>query len=368
MDGGRIRAVLDHLLSLDDRAQHVGGPVELDVARYTDPARQQRELERIFRREPQLLALSCDLPGPESFLPTRLGDVPVLLTRDSGGVLRAFVNACRHRGSPVAEEGGCGKRLSCPYHGWTYDLDGRLVAVPDRTAFDGHLDGEALRPLPVAEAYGLIVASADPDATVDVDDYLGPMAPELAHLGLGTLQPVSTHTADVGLNWKLSNDAAMESYHVPYLHTTTVGPMTTQAYSYDEFGRHHRMGILGKRHTGLAVDESDPMAILEAVTLVHHLYPTTMLVVGAGIIALQRTEPGPTPSSCHLSMKTYTWGVPDERRPLSDLLWQVVLDEDCRVQSKAQQGFDSGLVDRVVFGANEPGLRNMHAAWDAAIS
>ena len=119
MDGGRIRAVLDHLLTLDDRPEHVGGPVELDVARYTDPGRQQRELERIFRRETQLLALSCDLPEPESFLPTRLGDVPVLLTRDSGGALRAFVNACRHRGSPVAEEGGCGKRLSCPYHGWT---------------------------------------------------------------------------------------------------------------------------------------------------------------------------------------------------------------------------------------------------------
>jgi phenylpropionate dioxygenase-like ring-hydroxylating dioxygenase large terminal subunit len=372
MDGGRLQAMLGRLLELNERGviEHVGGPVAVDTARYSSVERHGRELDRIFRHGAQLVGFSADLPEPGTHLPVHVGDVPVLLVRGDDGAVRAFVNACRHRGAPVCEAAGSGRRLTCPYHAWTYDLEGALVGVPDRGAFEGRIEGEGLRALPVDERHGLIVADADPDGTADVDDYLGTMAPELAHLGFERLAAVEVRTTEVAMNWKLGADAAMEAYHAPYLHKATVGPMTRVGYAYDGFGRHHRMGLLGVTEHPLAVDEADPMHILEGVTLVHHLYPTSMVVVGAGIVAHQRCEPGRTPDTCTLRLATYAWDGPvtDKHRYLADLLWRVVIEEDCRIQEGAQRAFSSGVLDRVLFGANEPGLQGMHASWDAALN
>jgi len=376
MDLDRLHAMLDRLERLNERneIEHVGKAVALDAERYVSVTRHQRELERIFRRGQQLIALSVDLPEPGSYLPTAIGDVPVLLVRGDDAKVRAFVNACRHRGSAVCEEPGSGRRLSCPYHGWTYDLDGRLVAVPDRTAFTGCIEDEALRVLPADEAHGLIVCDADPGGAADVDDYLGSMAPEIAHLGFESLTPITSYEAEVAMNWKLGSDAAMESYHVPYLHKATVGPMARVGYSYDRFGRHHRMGILGKGDELVPTDEGDAMGLLGRMTLVHHLYPTSMMPVGAGVVAHQRCEPGRTPDTCRLRLWTYSWSdMADEedskrRHYVSDLLWKVVNDEDNRVCATAQRAFSSGALERVVFGAGEAGLTGMHESWDAAIA
>ncbi|MCU1487356.1 MAG: (2Fe-2S)-binding protein [Actinomycetia bacterium] len=363
--------MLGRLLELNERhaIEHVGGPAAVDTDRYVSTERHERELDRMFRRGAQLVGFSADLPEPATHLPLRVGDVPVLLVRDDDGAVRAFVNACRHRGSPVCETAGSGRRLTCPYHAWTYDLGGALVGVPDRTAFEGCIEGEALRPLPVDERHGLIVVDPDPVGAADVDDYLGAMAPELAHLGFDRLVAVEVREVELAMNWKLGADAAMEAYHAPYLHKATVGPMTQVGYAYDGYGRHHRMGLLGVTEHPLTADEHDPMRILEGVTLVHHLYPTSMVVVGAGVVAHQRCEPGATPDTCTLRLATYAWGGPvtEKHRYLSELLWRVVIEEDCRVQQAAQRAFSSGALDRVLFGANEPGLHGMHASWDAAL-
>ena len=375
MDVERLTSMMKRLVALNERheIEHVGGPAALDAARYVSTERHDQELERLFRQAPQLLAFSCDLPGPNTFATGRLGDLPVLLLRDGEGVLRAFLNACRHRGAAVADGCGEARRLSCPYHGWTYELDGRLTGIPDRTAFEGCVDGEGLLALPVSERYGFIVVCADPDGRADVDEYLGEMAPELAHFDLAGLVPVNVHEAEIAMNWKLANDAAMEAYHVPYLHKATVAPMTSFGYAYDSFGAHHRMGLLGTGVTMPEGDVEDPMRYLEGLTLVHHLFPSSMIVVGAGIVVHQRCDPGRTPDTCVLRVTSYSWGHPaddaarEHQQMLSDLLWKVVLEEDCRVQSGAQRSFSSGATDRVLFGANEPGLRGMHAAWDAAL-
>ena len=375
MDVERLRSLFGRLVALNERheIEHVGTPVAVDTSRYASRDRHERELQKLFREQPQLVAFSSDLPAPNTFATGRVGDVPLLLVRDGDGVVRAFVNACRHRGAPVAQGSGSGRRLSCPYHGWTYDLDGRLTGVPDREAFVGCIEGEALPALPVAERYGFVVVCADPTGRADVDDYLGDMAEELAHFDLATLSAVNVHEAEVAMNWKLGNDAAMEAYHVPVLHKQTVGPMTRVGYTYDAFGAHHRMGLLSVNAATDGGGGEEAMELLESLTLVHHLFPSSMLVVGSGIVVHQRCDPGRTPDTCWLRVSTYAWAEPpdDEARAgqqmLSDLLWKVVLEEDCWVQQGAQQAFSAGAIDRVVFGANEPGLRGMHTAWDAAL-
>ena len=133
------------------------------------------------------------------------------------------------------------------------------------------------------------------------------------------------------------------------------------------------MGILGKGDEIVPESEREGLGYLGRMTLVHHLYPTSMMPVGAGVVAHQRSEPGATPGTCLLRLWTYSWtDMTDEedakrRHYVSDLLWRVVNEEDNRVCTTAQRAFDSGALERVVFGANEAGLRGMHESWDAAI-
>src|SRR5262249_30723439 len=101
------------------------------VADYTCPAQSTRERDVFFRRGPFMVGLSCLLPKPGDYMTHDYSGVPMLLVRDDSGAPRGFLNVCRHRGARVAEGCGNGRRFSCPYHAWTYGLDGRLVARPD---------------------------------------------------------------------------------------------------------------------------------------------------------------------------------------------------------------------------------------------
>ena len=139
---------------------------EADVLRiparnYLDPQRWEREVA-MFKRTPLVLAAGGELRGPSSYKATTVMNVPVLLTRDNGGVVRAFVNSCSHRGAVVVPDGaGTARRFACPYHNWIYDTRGDLVGVTDREYF-GSIDAATmgLTPLPVAERAGLIFVVA----------------------------------------------------------------------------------------------------------------------------------------------------------------------------------------------------------------
>ena len=97
---------------------------------YTDPEILRREQERIFRRTWQYAGPAEHVAEPRTFLTGRAGDLPVVVVRDDGAMLRAFVNVCRHRGSIVVEGRGSRATLQCPYHAWTYGMDGKLRAAP----------------------------------------------------------------------------------------------------------------------------------------------------------------------------------------------------------------------------------------------
>lgn len=119
------------------------------VRNYLDPDRWRREIERVHRRVPLPLALSCELIGPGSYQTIEVAGTPVLITRDARGTVHAMVNTCRHRGAELLGEGrGClDGRIVCLYCAWTYDVDGSLVTVPGERTF-----GPGLRALPVTRA------------------------------------------------------------------------------------------------------------------------------------------------------------------------------------------------------------------------
>jgi phenylpropionate dioxygenase-like ring-hydroxylating dioxygenase large terminal subunit len=119
---------------------------------YEDPAVARLERDRIFRRAWQYAGRRDELTAPGSYAATHVAGLPVVLTRDRDDVIRAFANVCRHRGAIVASGAGERGTLQCPYHAWTYGLDGCLRAAPRTKGEPGFpLDRLGLVPLAVGE-------------------------------------------------------------------------------------------------------------------------------------------------------------------------------------------------------------------------
>ncbi len=131
---------------------------------------------------------------------------------------RSFLNVCRHRGANLACEGfGHGRRITCPYHSWTYDSQGALVGVTGRELF-GPVDITGLIELPTVERHGIVFTVATPGLPLDLDEWLGDMGSALEHLQLDRLHRYEVTTTLVSGNWKATADGYLDGYHIGYLH------------------------------------------------------------------------------------------------------------------------------------------------------
>ena len=191
--------------------------LELDPQVYTDPKRLAAERSKIFGKEPMLVALSGELAEPGDRVLFDGAGTPILVIRGEDGVLRAFLNMCTHRGTRLVASCDRSKRLVCPFHGWSFDLAGRLAGMPMAHAFAGmDMDPRGLVRVSVAEWSGMVfvIASAG-EAPLDIESFLGPIGPLLAALDLGSLRRICADQLDVHANWKLALDLGRENYHVP---------------------------------------------------------------------------------------------------------------------------------------------------------
>jgi choline monooxygenase len=201
---------------------------------YTDPAVLRLEQERIFRHAWLYVARREEIAERGSFLATQAGDAPVVLTRDEEGELRGFLNVCRHRGSLVCEGSGRRATLQCPYHAWTYGLDGRLVAAP-RLAREGSNDPEELGLVPVqVDTWGpFVFVNPDLDAG-PLSDHLGDVPERIAAAGVDVdaLRFLKRWEWEVEGNWKISAENFLECYHCPVAHPgfSAVMDVSPEAY------------------------------------------------------------------------------------------------------------------------------------------
>jgi phenylpropionate dioxygenase-like ring-hydroxylating dioxygenase large terminal subunit len=205
---------------------------------YTDPAVFALERNRIFRRSWQYVGLTEQLANPGDFFTTRIGDVPLVLTRDQDGEMRAFVNVCRHRGSElVLAECGHRQTLQCHYHAWTYNLDGSLRAAPgskDETDFDPSQFSLVSVPL---ETWGPLIfvspdRNAEPLATV-----LGelPQLTVASGIRLNEIRRRVRRTYDIAANWKVVVDNYLECYHCPVAHKSFSDLIDVNNYTVTEY-------------------------------------------------------------------------------------------------------------------------------------
>ncbi len=340
---------------------------------YTSPTRIEAELRVLFRGRPLIAGLTGEVREPGSFLNVDLGGAPVSLVRQPDGSLKGFVNSCRHRGATLlVEPMGTGlNKISCPYHAWTYGLDGCLKSFPGAEAGFDDVDKRThgLIEVPVAEGYGLVFAHADPDASAfTAEDVLQGAEEELVDFDLAQYEPVDARTHEWDMNWKLVMDTFTEPYHIPWLHKDSIAPyFLFDRWIHDEYGTNPR--FIGTRKSALAEFEKadeDDWELLPHGTIQYLLIPNAVLVHQIDHIELWRISPLPGNRSRTLT-SIYSKGPADDRtrRYLVknlDILLGVTNTEDFPAQQRIQRNLDSGLMPEVVYGKMEPALSHYHTA------
>ena len=364
-----------------DRATELAPAVRrVDPQIYLDPDRLQRERTAVFRGSPLVAALSGDLPEPGSVCTVELGDVPLLLVRGEDTTVRAFLNACRHRGSRVADGHLVpGRVLSCPFHAWTYDLDGRLLGQPlAREAF-AELDRDELGlvPVPATEVGGLVVVAPGARHAPDGAAWFDGLDAELAQWDLDGYRFFDERVVEVAANWKLVYDTFLEGYHIFSLHRRTVGRilLSTPAIG-DTFGRHARSVVFGKDVPRMLREQDEADWDLPGhASVVYQLFPNAVInLPQSGHAELWQVHPDPTDvARCRVHLRLYTPGeVTDEKarrfyEQNLDFTHRVVLEEDFGQQEAIHRGLASGLLDTLHHGRNEAPLQHFHEQLAAAL-
>ena len=247
---------------------------------YSNEQLAAREQERIFARSWQYVGHVGQLAQPGYFA-ARVGDIPVVITRDREGELRGFVNVCRHRGSVVASGEGARATLQCPYHAWTYALDGSLLAAP-RAEREGGLEGEelSLRSVAVGAWGPFVFANPDADAA-PLAETLGRLPDLVADAGVdvGTLEFRQRAESAVEANWKLVAENFLECYHCSVAHPGFSALVDVSPDSYvlepgDAFST--QLGAVRPDAAGYETDGE------VARSQFHFLWPNTMINIFPG--------------------------------------------------------------------------------------
>lgn len=192
-----------------------GGP--LPRAFYVAPEIFNADLERIFGRYWLYACHACELKNPGDWRSWSVGPWSIIVLRDRGGTLRAFHNSCRHRGARICnEESGRNKLLVCPYHAWSYDLDGSL-RTPTAREFGVDPAGLGLKPVRLADVEGLVFVALG-ENPVPFDHVAAEIAPRMAHQGLRRAKVAKTLRYTVAANWKLVFENNRECYHCDTAH------------------------------------------------------------------------------------------------------------------------------------------------------
>jgi len=263
--------ILGHI---DNKTTDLGSHVWREpTENYLSQKRFEQEVT-LLKRLPVPFCPSALLTETGSFVARKAAGTPILVVRGQDSQIRAFVNVCRHRGMPVAEGSGCRKSFVCPYHSWTYALDGTLKNIADSHGFPG-VDAEehGLLPVGVAEKGGLVFVNQE-----------GPIMPEdIAQVPdfFSEKQTCFEQESMVDqTNWKLLAETTMEGYHIKGLHRKSFFPYGLDNTNVVEtFGPNSRVVFPFKRINKLRDIAPAERSLDGMVTSVYNLFPNTVVSV-----------------------------------------------------------------------------------------
>lgn len=342
---------------------------------FTDAAYFEREQDAIFRRFPVPVTLSALIAEPGSVVANDGYGIPLLISRAKDGEVRAFVNACQHKGSKLVEDCEVHKkgRLVCPYHAWTYGLDGKLVGVARADMFD-NLDKEqrGLKQLPAKEWGGVVYVQLD-GREPDWSNLHPQIDADFKSLGIDSAHVYGRKTFDLKANWKVVLEPFLEGYHVQRLHASSIGDLFVDAPNHvDIFGANVRQlsGRIGYEPSML--DEQPDGNIHKLVTHAYTAFPNCVVVTSQYYIsvmllkprAVNRTvvdyfmlTPGPaeTPKAKEVFARSY------------ELIINVFGGEDFRAAEISQEGLEAGVPQTTVYCGLEENIIRYYEALEALI-
>lgn len=214
----------------------------LPASWYTDPRMLPLEREHIFWRSWQPVAALENLARIGDFVTCEVQGEPLVITRDLKGELRAYFNVCRHRAGPVAAGRGNRKSLQCRYHGWTYDLNGKLMHAPEFDGVENWDKSDVCLPEVQVATYGPFVFVNLDQSAPSLMETLGgiPQEVEAAGFNLDSMRFVERRDYIVKANWKVYIDNYLEGYHIPIAHPGLFKEIDYDQYRVEAFGTYSK--------------------------------------------------------------------------------------------------------------------------------
>lgn len=360
-------------------------PIDVPAARYTDPGLLALEKAYVFERCWLFVAHTDQLRDPGDYLLLdafdRMGH-PLFLVRGRDGAIRAFYNACRHRGGPLVDEpsGSTGPTLVCKYHAWSYDLEGRLLGFPEAKNFPREMKASCPGLARVrCETWGPFVFVKLGPGGPSLREHLEPIATELDEL-LGD-QSTGVHFAgsrqlEVACNWKAPGDGNIETYHVPFVHRTSAAPLLDETRTGQWLlpRGHSRMLIRFRRELPSELPLPrfrGDTSLAELGIYSFHVFPNLSIVLGGPNFGfLVATFPdGPDRCAYHAHFLSPVARSVETSAKIDAMIegnWRVLL-EDLANQTAAQKSMRCGALDVLRLQYQERRIRYVHEEIDRRI-
>lgn len=337
---------------------------------FTGRERFDAEQEKIFRRYPVPVTVSA-LLEPGSVVANESYGFPMLVSRDKKGTVRAFINACQHKGSKILEDCEVRKqgRLTCPYHAWTYGIDGKLIGIARNEAFEDVDKGSrGLAELEAREWGGIIYVQLNRDIPADWSKLSGQIANDFDALGIPDAHVYGRKTFDLKANWKVVLEPFLEGYHVQRLHAASIGDNFQDAPNIvDMFGPNIRQvsGRIG--YVPEMLDEDPDANVHKLVTHAYTTFPNCVVVTSQYYTSVMLLMP----RDVDRTVVEYFMLTPEEASSKKaeevfsrsyELILSVFGGEDFRAAEISQQGLAAGVPAETVYCGLETNIVKYYEA------
>ena len=364
---GLAKRLLAH--NLDGTTDQADGIMVKPVADYIDNEVIGSEVNKIFYDYPVPIALSAELKDNNSYKATKVIDTPLLITKGEDGVVRTFINICKHRGAPVCPEGiGKKSKFNCTYHGWMYDNTGNLVNIFKSDTF-GDIDKSKIKltELFCEERSGFIWACLNPDIKYDLNQWMNGFDAELDDIDLENWHLFKSIKIN-GPMWKICWDGYTDGYHHHMVHPETVGKNTiVNLIAHDTYGPHQRFAFGLKNIDELSDIEEKDWEPENHLRLIHSVFPNS------SISAIQNEHclvsiifPSPDLQETVTTQYILCLKEPKTKEEIkkaeefAELSRTAIIDEDYPINFKIQESIHSKANTEFLFGKNEPIQQHYH--------
>lgn len=367
--------LLDEQQTINRIFTHIDeGTTDLGDTVWREPVENYHSQERfdaeiaLLRRRPVPFCPSAGLPETGSYIARKAAGTPLVVVRGRDGKVRAFINACRHRGMQVASGSGCSRAFVCPYHAWTYDLEGKLKAIRGPEAFpEVNIEDHGLTEVSAQEKGGLVYVMQEGKINSQMlENNLDYFTPEQEMFQ----EAEATNKA----NWKLITETLLEGYHIKSLHKTTFYPYGLDNVNLVEtYGANARVTFPFRRIEKLRAIPSDERRADGMLTTVNHVFPNASISALSKHSNLTIMEPL-SPNSTQMVIYLMTARLATENSiSIEDAKRDAIFvnesgqDEDLAAACSIQETVTAQGNTHLTFGLFEKAIVNFHSNLAASL-